>query len=142
MFKKILVPTDASEYSCRALKTALELARVFHAEIELLFVMSPPEAYWDPYVSRSFVVPMQEIERGGELALEATLEGIDVGDVLLRKKKLSGHPATIIIEEVEKENIDLIVMGSHGHGPIAGSILGSISQRVLQRAKCPVFIVK
>ncbi len=142
MIKKILVPTDASEYSRRALETALDLARKFNAEIELLFVMLPPEAYWGPDVPRSFEVPTLEIERAGVLRLEAAVEGIDVGNVPLKKKKTQGHTATMIIEEVKNENIDLVVMGSRGHGPIAGSVLGSVSQRVLQRAECPVLIVK
>lgn len=142
MFKKILVPTDASGCSRRALKTALELARAFQSEIELLFVMAPPEAYWGPYVARSFEVTTQEIVLGGEQVLESALDGIVVGDVPLRKKELLGHPASIIIKEIKNENIDLVVMGHRGYGPITGSLMGSVSQRVLQRAECPVFIVK
>ncbi|HBP65367.1 MAG TPA: universal stress protein, partial [Desulfosporosinus sp.] len=46
---------------------------------------------------------------------EATLEGIDVGDVTLIKKVVQGYPSTMILEEVEKEAIDLVVMGSHGY---------------------------
>ncbi|MDP4127605.1 MAG: universal stress protein [Bacillota bacterium] len=142
MFKKILVPTDASEYSRRALKTALDLARTFRAEVELLFVTYIPEAYWSYSTAASLLVPPEQIEQGGELALEATLEGMDVTGVPFTKKKMQGHPASIIIDEAVKENIDLIIMGSHGYGPIAGTVLGSVSQRVLQRAECPVMIVK
>ncbi|TGE32908.1 universal stress protein [Desulfosporosinus sp. Sb-LF] len=142
MFKKILVATDASEYSRRALITALEFARTYHAEIELLFVTYIREAYWGYNVAYSVLVPQEEIEQGGELAIEATLKGIDVGDVPLKKKVVQGYPATLILEEVENEAIDLVVMGSHGYGPISGSVLGSVSQRVLQKAKCPVLIVK
>jgi nucleotide-binding universal stress UspA family protein len=142
MFKKILVATDASEYSRRALKTALELARTFDGEVELLFVMYIREAYWGYNVAYSVLVPPEQIEDAGELALETTLEGIDVGNVPLKKKVVQGYPATMILEEVEKEAIDLVVMGRHGYGPIAGSVLGSVSQRVLQRAECPVLIVK
>lgn len=142
MFNKILVATDGSEYSRRALITALELARTFGGEIELLAVLYIREAYWGYNVAYSVLVPPEQIEEAGNLALEATLEGIDVGNVTLTKKKVEGYPATMILEEVEKEGIDLVVMGSHGYGPIAGSMLGSVSQRVLQRAECPVLIVK
>jgi len=140
--KKILVATDASEYSRRALKTALELARIFHSEVELMYVTYIREVYWGYNVAYSVLVSPEQIEEAGELALEATLEGIEVGDVPLKKKKLEGYPASIILEEIEKENIDLVVMGSHGYGPISGSMLGSVSQRVLQKAKSPVLIVK
>jgi len=142
MFEKILVPTDASEYSRRALKTALELARIFNSEVELMFVMYIREVYWGYNVAYSFLIPPEQIEQAGELALQATLEGIDVGDVPLKKKKVEGYPASVILEEIEKENINLVVMGSHGYGQITGSILGSVSQRILQKAECPVLIVK
>jgi len=142
MFKKILVATDASEYSRRALKDALELAKTFGGEVELLFVMYIREAYWGYNVAYSVLVSPEEIEDAGELALEATLKGIDVGDVPIKKKVVQGYPATMILEEVQKEGIDLVVMGSHGYGLIAGSVLGSVSQRVLQQAECPVLIVK
>lgn len=142
MFKKILVATDASEYSRRSLKTALELARTFGGEVELLYVMYLREAYWGNNVVYSVLVPPAQIQDAGELAIEATLKGIEAGNVPLKKKVVQGYPATMILEEVEKEDIDLVVMGSHGYGPIAGSVLGSVSQSVLQRAGCPVLIVK
>ncbi|MCO1602356.1 MULTISPECIES: universal stress protein [Desulfosporosinus] len=142
MFKKILVATDASEYSQRALKTALEIAQKYGAEVELLFVTYIREAYWGYNVTYGVLVPQEQIDESGERALDATLEGIDVGDVVLKRKKVQGYPATMILEEVEKEGIDLVVMGSHGYGPITGSLLGSVSQHVLHRAECPVLIVK
>lgn len=142
MFKKILVATDASEFSRRALITALEIAQKYDAEVELLFVTYIKEVYWGNNVTYGILVPQDQIDEAGDLALQATLEGIDIGNVPLKKKKVQGYPATMILEEAEKEGIDLVVMGSHGYGPITGSILGSVSQRVLQRAGCPVLIVK
>jgi nucleotide-binding universal stress UspA family protein len=142
MFKKILVATDASEYSRRALETALDLARKFQAKIELLFVAYTPDAYWGYNSAYTIEVTLEQIEERGQLTLEQTLKGIDVKDVPLEKKIMQGHPSTVILEEIINENIDLVVMGSHGYGPIAGAVLGSVSQRVLRKAKCPVLIVK
>lgn len=142
MFKKILVATDASEYARRALITALDLAKTFGGEVELMNVMYIREAYWGYNVAYSILVPPEQIEEAGRLTLEATLEGIDVGNIPLKKRVVQGYPATMILEEVEKEGIDLVVMGSHGYGPITGSLLGSVSQHVLHRAECPVLIVK
>lgn len=138
--KKILVATDASEYSRRALKTALELARKFSAEVELLFVMQMPLAY-DSSVYSNIISP-EEIVNEGDRALKATLGGMDISDVKLTQKKIQGKPANVIVKEAEDENIDLVVMGSQGYGAIAGSLLGSVSQRVLHKAKCSVLIVK
>ena len=142
MFKRILVPTDASEYSRRALKTALELARSVKAEVVLLHVSYTPQAYWGYTISYGITVTQEQLDQNGELALEATLTGMDTEPVFITKRVESGHPVTIIVEQIKKENIDLVVMGSHGYGAIAGSVLGSVSQRVLQRASCPVLIIK
>ncbi len=142
MFKRILVPTDASEYSRRALKTALELARSIQAEVVLLHVSYTPQAYWGYTISYGITVTQEQLDQNGELALDATLTGIDSEQVVIHKRVESGHPVTIIVEQIKKENIDLVIMGSHGYGAIAGSVLGSVSQRVLQRASCPVLIIK
>ena len=140
MLKKILVATDASEYSKRALKTALELARKFNSEVELLFVMHMPVMY--DFSAYNYIVSPEQIEEEGELALGATLEGIDISNVILSKKKIQGDPAKVILQELEDQDFDLIVMGSHGYGAIAGSILGSVSQKVLHGAKRSILIVK
>ncbi len=144
MYKRIMVPTDASEYSRRALTTALELARKFQAEVVLLFVTYTPEAYWgyNPALAYTIEISKEQIEETGEQTLRATVAGIDMGDVPLKKKKIQGHPSSVILEEILNENIDLVVMGSHGYGPIAGAVLGSVSQRVLRKSTCPVLIVK
>jgi nucleotide-binding universal stress UspA family protein len=142
MFKKILVPTDASEYSRRALITALEMAKLYKAEVELLHVTFTPQAYWGYTVSYGITVSQEELDRNAELVLEAATAGIDTSGVPLKKCIDSGHPVSIILDEIQKENIDLVIMGSHGYGPITGSVLGSVSQRVLQRAECPVMIVR
>ena len=142
MFKRILVPTDASEYSRRALKMALELARTVQAEVVLLHVSYTPQAYWGYTISYGITVTQEQLDQNGELALDATLTGIDTEQVVINKRVESGHPVTIILEQIKKENIDLVIMGSHGYGAIAGSVLGSVSQRVLQRVSCPVLIIK
>jgi nucleotide-binding universal stress UspA family protein len=140
MLKKILVATDASEYSRRALKTALELARKFNSEVELLFVMHLPLVY-DSSVN-SYIIAPEQIEQESNVALKTTIDGLDISDVPLSKKKLQGKPAPVILKEAEEGEFDLIVLGSHGYSAIAGSLLGSVSQHVLHKAKCSVLIVK
>ncbi|MEA4902568.1 universal stress protein [Desulfitobacterium sp.] len=141
MFKKILVPTDGSENSRRAFAYAVQFARLLQAEIELLHVTFTPEALG--YVlSEGVAVPQEQFNLNGEQALQITLSRVDTQEVPVRKKRRPGHPAAVILEEIKKEAIDLVVMGSRGFGPIAGSLLGSVSQRVLHGAVCPVLIVK
>lgn len=142
MYKKILVPTDASEYSRRALDTALELAKHFQAEITLMHVTFTPQAYWGYTISYGISVTQEDLTRNGQLALEATLVGVSTDGVKVSTVLEIGHPVGKILEQIHKDNIDLVVIGSHGYGPITGSVLGSVSQRVLQKATCPVLLVK
>lgn len=141
MFKNILVPTDASESAQRALMVALELAKEFSSKIVLLHVVYTPEALGYT-LSGGISVPQEDLSIYGREALTVALAGVDTGNVPIEKKHVPGHPGIIILEEIEKGQIDLIVMGSRGYGAIAGSMLGSVSQRVLSKAKCPVMIVK
>ena len=141
MFKTILVPTDASEPARRALMIALEMAKEFGSRIVLLHVVFTPEAMGYT-LSSGISVPQEEISIYGREALTAALDGIDTGNVPIEKKQKPGHPGSAILEEIESGNIDLVVMGNRGYGPIAGVLLGSVSQRILSKAECPVMIIK
>lgn len=152
MFKKILVPTDGSEFSRRALIMALKMARMTNASIELLHVAFTPHAHWGYTFTYGINANQEELDSDGELALEATIKGMNLNQVQLEKKLIHGHPVTAIVEEIEKgkvglvkkgnfdlfkkENFDLVVMGSHS------CFLDSVSKRVLDRTRCPVLIVK
>ncbi|HWQ43368.1 MAG TPA: universal stress protein [Desulfosporosinus sp.] len=140
MFKTILVPTDASESAQRALMIAIDLAKEFGSQIVLLHVVYTPEALGYT-LSSGITVPQEEISIYGREALTATLDGIDTGDVPIRKKQKPGRPAAAILEEIESGHFDLVVMGSRGYGPLSGYLLGSVSQRVVSIAECPVMIV-
>lgn len=142
MYKKILVPTDASEYSRRALNAAIELAKCFQAEITLMHVTLTPQAYWGYTLSYGITVTQENLTQNGELALEASLFGISTDGVKLTTVLEMGHPVKKILEQIQKDNIDLVVIGSHGYGPILGSVLGSVSQRILQKATCPVLLIR
>lgn len=140
MFKKILVPTDTSKSAQRALMMAIELAKEFGSQILLLHVVFTPEALGYT-LSSGISVPQEELNIYGREALTAAIAGIDTGNVSIEMKQLPGHPGTVILEEIESGHIDLVVMGNRGYGAITGTLLGSVSQRVLSKAKCPVMIV-
>ncbi|WP_407310853.1 universal stress protein [Desulfosporosinus sp. SB140] len=138
--KKILVPTDASESSRRALKTALEFARKFNAEVELMFVMHQPIVYNSSV--DMFIISPEQIEQEGKFALDATLTSINTDGVTIVRKIRQGKPDKVILKEIENENIDMVIMGKCGYGAITDCLLGSVSQRVLSGAKCSVLIVR
>lgn len=141
MYKRILVPTDVSDASRKALIAALQLAKESNCEVELFHVTDIPQTYMGQPLYYGIVIPSEQIEKNGEEALAAALVGIDVGDVPVHKKHIPGHPATAIIEE-SKRDFDLIVMGAHGHGLITSMLVGSVTQRVVAHALCPVLVVK
>ncbi len=137
MYKRILVPTDGSNASRNALIKALELAEKFNSEVEIFNVTPTSEAFNMDY---SILITKEQINKSGELVLDATLKGIDIGKVQILKKHTSGNPTNSILEEIKRE-FDLVVMGTRGHGTLIGVALGSVTQHVLAHAECPVLVV-
>lgn len=141
--RRILCPTDFSDFSRRALEHAVALAHWYEAEITLLhvvpFVPSVATATFPPGVSPLTLEPMsherllEELRRFAEPAAAAGLrfdtvvrDGSAVGEVLDLARTL---PA------------DLLVMGTHGRGGFERLVLGSVAEKVLRKACCPVFTV-
>ena len=142
MFKRILVTTDASEYSRRALSTAIGIAKQFQSEIELVHVIATPyPLYGDIISGTTAFLSKEQVQMLGNRVFEATLTGLDTGQVKIHKKIRQGLPAPSILAEI-KRDFDLVVIGSRGYGPVAGIFVGSVTQRVLADCPCPVLVVK
>ncbi|SHJ11162.1 universal stress protein [Parasporobacterium paucivorans] len=140
MFKKILVGTDGSQSSKAALTKAADIARASHCEIILLNVTLTSEAHWG--YAPFGMIDDDKLREIGQKIIDETMEGIDFTDIELTKKVRLGSPELEILAESSDEDVDLIVMGSKGIGLFAGTMLGSVSERVLKTALCPVLIVK
>jgi len=141
MFKKILVATDGSEYSRHALTEAVEIASCNGGEIKLIFVIDPMPYTWPLAGSPIYMLTDEQIREIGKKIMDATTRGIDLKQIPIQKKILTGNSATKILEEIG-ESTDLVVMGTRGHGAFGGAIIGSVTQRVAGEAKCPLLIVK
>lgn len=141
MYKKILVPTDGSDYSRRAFEESIKIAELTQAKVIVLHVVHNTTEYWSYALSYGFSLSDKAIRDLGEVAISITMANQE-HTVPVTTKILSGNPTSTILDEIEKENIDLVVMGSHGKGFIKGSLLGSVSNRVVQMAPCPVLITK
>ena len=74
--------------------------------------------------------------------MEKTLRGIDAKNVTLRKKTVAGNTADVILKESAAGGFDLIVLGTRGHSPMSGALIGSVTHKVLARASCPVLVTK
>ena len=140
---QILVPTDFSEHARHALNYAVELSREFGATIHLLHVcddinhiLADPSA---TLISISELVEEQERLANAELnELAATVpEGIEV----LPRIKMQA-PVVGILKYAEDHDIDLIILGTHGRTGMAHLVLGSVAERVVRQASCPVLVVR
>ena len=141
VFNKILVPTDLSDFSQRALTTAIDMAQKYDAKINLFYVVADFHDMYDSY-DLDFNRIDQRLVADGAQKLEEMLKKIDIRGVEITKTVTPGYPSVAILDQIKREAIELVVMGSHGRGAIMGSILGSVSQKVITHAECPVLIVK
>jgi len=140
---RILVPTDFSEPAGAALKWATTLAREFDSHLYLLHVVPEPYAY--PWGTELSSLPLAEIltqseeaarQRLGELATET---GLPADRVTV--EVVVGTPVDQVITMVTEETIDLVVLGTHGRGPVGHLLLGSVAERVVRRSPVPVLTV-
>jgi nucleotide-binding universal stress UspA family protein len=150
--KKILYATDLSENSAYAFYYAIDLAKKNNASIVILHAVEPISPAVMPYFEKEWIVKVEKeniTENIGQIKDRLqnfcqTVEG-QVGSPCLSlvSKTLVplGHPTEEILNAANKENCDLIVIGSHGKGFLAHTFLGSVSSEVLHRTRKPVFIV-
>ncbi len=149
-FTKILCPTDFSAPSLRALGAAVELAQTFNAELLLQHVTDPvptlPESgRVTPRESRvSFDVGAytQMIHHSASRQLEQICGEHVPQDVRLRPVISSGQPAEQIVALVEEEGADLIVIATHGRTGVSRLIFGSVAEKVVRSAGCPVLTIR
>lgn len=138
--RRILVPMDFSESSRLALDHAKELAMTYGAEIHLLHVVEEiamPAAYGMEPIS--FAVP--DIIQSSEKALAEIAED-DIGYEHVQVQSVAGYPATTILDYIDENDVDLVAIATHGRTGLDRLLLGSVAEKVVRRAACPVFTVK
>ena len=145
--KKILCPTDFSQPSYEALKIAVEVTQHFGAELWVMHVVPPvppPAPVTDTTFVPSFDLPLyqQELATSSEQALKAVLaervpQGLTAHPVLT-----PGDPAREIIRTAEDNQVDLIIIATHGHTGWGRLIFGSVAEKVVRLAPCPVLTIK
>lgn len=138
MFFKILVPLDGSIFSEAALKSASFMARAFNAEIKLVTVEEVPLPIYPGETASQLLVETRGDEERylAARAHELRQEGVNVTTRILPP----GAPAQRILDEAQKERVDLIVIGSHGRSGLTRMLLGSVAERLAREAPCPVMI--
>jgi nucleotide-binding universal stress UspA family protein len=142
--QRILLPTDFSEHSAAARVYACEFAQQFGAELHLLHVIQDlaplvpePGAALAPPVDY-----LRELELNANAMLERAVDpNWAAGKTIVRAVR-QGPPFLEIIRYAKETNIDLIVLGTHGRGGLAHMLLGSVAEKVVRKAPCPVLTVR
>jgi nucleotide-binding universal stress UspA family protein len=140
--KTILVPTDFSECSQGALQYAEALARQFGATLHLVHVCHPATLTTGGVDAAFISLPdVEEEMRTAAVAEMSKLAGTLAG-IATTSEIAFGSPAACIVAAAVEHGVDLVVMGTHGRGPIMHMVLGNVAERVVRAAPCPVLTVR
>ncbi|MGI5991668.1 MAG: universal stress protein [Methanosarcina sp.] len=142
LFKKILIATDGSENARRAASYGVNIAKATGAEVHALYIISTQHAVttrtvmgwseaFEEYLANKGGVAIADVEKLGKEA------GVKVEPVFLK-----GIPADKILNYAEENNIDLIVMGTHGLTGIKRFLIGSVAESVVRHSKAPVMVIR
>ncbi len=141
--QNILVPTDFSEPSRKALRYAVSFAEEFGARITLLHVVKPVIPTHEDYPIRRVIQDDKSLVSGAENALGQLCqrEGINPGWIRKALVRL-GAPSEEIMKVARESQVDLIVIGTHGYTGLKHIFAGSTTERVVRHAPCPVLVVR
>ncbi len=141
--KKILCPTDFSEPSYEAIKTAGELAFYFGSELCLLHVVPPVPMIPTGEGPSAFDISLyeQELEATSKRTLQEIINHLEWRDLMGRLIVLRGNAADEIVRTAQEENADLIVIATRGRTGLDRFIFGSVAEKVVRLATCPVLTV-
>lgn len=138
--KNILVPVDYSDNSDAALSYAALLAREYEAELHLVHAYEQPFAYVDAGFAGT---PLPDVTPADLREEEARLAQVVPGeDVAYRHEFIIGTPTETLVDYAKENEIDLVVMGTHGRTGLNRLLMGSVAEGVLRKAPCPVLTIK
>jgi nucleotide-binding universal stress UspA family protein len=135
----IVVGTDGSEPARAAVAEAIDLARRLDEQVVFVSVSPPPPDYlgkplWQSWVSEQLAAARAALEAARPLAEQAGLDA--------EYEILEGEPASELARVAELRDADLVVVGTRGHGAVAGVLLGSVALDLVRRSRRPVVVVR
>jgi nucleotide-binding universal stress UspA family protein len=141
--KKVLVPVDFSDYSKSSLRYAVNFAKHFNAELFLVYVVEPM-VYPPDFSMGQIAIPSVDVEMDKRAVEELNnLAGKEIPSELKSKVIVkTGKPFVEIIETASAEDIDLIIIATHGHTGIEHVLFGSTAEKVVRKAPCPVLTLR
>lgn len=139
--RRMLVPTDLSDLSAIGVRYALEMARELSSEVILYHVVPLGEDWVPPRAEPGRV---RDLLTNETAALDKFLNdkfGDEVNLVEIRKRVEFGAAVGNIVDMADKEEVDMIVMATHGRTGFNHMLLGSVAEKVIARAACPVLVI-
>jgi nucleotide-binding universal stress UspA family protein len=141
MFKRILVATDFSETADAAWRLAADLARTHDADVVLLHAHSEMPVYSETaFLDLEHVY--EEQRRWARASLEERAAAANTAGLRVTPLVRVGAAAEAIAGTAADERVDLVVVGTHGRGGLDRLLLGSVAERVVRQAPCPVLVVR
>lgn len=142
--KTILVPTDFSETSEVALRYGKSLAQTFGAALHVIHVVQEPFA--QPWAVEAYGFSLATLQAEWQRDASARVEGLlsaeERAELNATLTTVLGHPFVEILRYAKEQEVDLIVLGTHGRGPLGHLVMGSVAERVVRKAPCPVLTVR
>jgi nucleotide-binding universal stress UspA family protein len=139
--KKILVPTDGSDYSKRAVEYAISVAKVYDAQIIFIYVVD--EIVLDQFSKTAERAAIEsDLKKTGQRTVKYVINLADMAGVKATSKLVKGRPFEQIVNIAKSFEIDLIVMGTYGHRGAERILIGSVAERVIEYSPCPVLVIK
>src|SRR6266568_4969633 len=140
--QRFLVPIDFSEYANQALEYAINLAGKLEARLTLLHVIQPlPLGGVDMGVTLPYTY-IQDLEAEIANSMQAYLERVTAAGLEGEIAVVHGVPFQEILETAKTQQVDLIVMGTHGRTGLQHVLMGSVAEKVVRLAPCPVLVVR
>ena len=140
--RRIFHATDFSDASRPAFAKALELAKQGRAQLLLLHVLVPPSPFLGKKLPSSYLDLQAGARRDAERRLAAAVDRAKEAGVRVQGRLIGGAPAEEILRAGRRWHPDVIVIGTHGRTGLDRIFMGSVAERVLQRASCPVLTVR
>ena len=140
---KVLVPIDFSDYSKSSLRYAVNFAKSFNAEIILIYVVEPV-IYPPDFSMGQIAMPSinTEWDDRAKDELQKLAKSEIIGAVKVKTIIKTGKPFVEIIETAKEENVDLIIIATHGHSGVEHILFGSTAEKVVRKAPCPVLTLR
>ena len=142
--KHVMVPTDFSDTSDVALRYGKAFASAFGATLHVVHVIEEP--YGQPWAVEAYGFSLASLQDEWIKEAQTRMDNILTAEERDALKAVTmtvlGHPVVEIQKYATEHDIDLIVMGTHGRGPLGHMVMGSVAERLVRKAPCPVLTVR